>query len=45
MIRFMGIGFPSGYKISDARGYEVYLNNPGNTSPEELLTEICVPVE
>ena len=35
----------SGYKISDARGYEVYLNNPGNTPPEELLTEICVPVE
>lgn len=34
-----------GYVISNARGYEVYLNSPENTPPEELLTEICVPVE
>lgn len=34
-----------GYTIGNARGYEMYLNNPENTAPEELLTEIYIPVE
>ena len=34
-----------GYKPADSPGYEKYLNNPANTAPEELMTEIYVPVE
>lgn len=34
-----------GYKPLDAPGYEMYLNNPANTAPEELVTEIHIPIE
>lgn len=34
----------SGRDIADAPCYEVYLNAPADTAPEELLTEICVPL-
>lgn len=34
-----------GFKLLDAPCYENYLNNPANTAPEELLTEIHVPIE
>lgn len=34
-----------GYNLRDAHVYECYLNNPADTAPEELLTEICVPIE
>ena len=33
------------YKLRDAYVYECYLNNPADTAPDDLLTEICVPVE
>lgn len=33
------------FKLRDAYVYECYLNNPSDTAPEQLLTEICVPVE
>lgn len=35
----------SGYKLVDAPCYEMYLNNPADTAPEELLTEIHIPIE
>jgi len=35
----------SGYRPLDAPGYEKYLNNPANTAPEELVTEIHIPIE
>jgi len=25
--------------------YEIYLNDPNSTPPEELLTEVCVPLK
>ncbi|OGH61248.1 MAG: hypothetical protein A3G34_03475 [Candidatus Lindowbacteria bacterium RIFCSPLOWO2_12_FULL_62_27] len=34
----------SGAKLRDVPGYEIYLNNPKRTKPENLKTEICVPV-
>lgn len=34
-----------GYTVSNSRGYESYLNSLESTPPEELLTEICIPVE
>lgn len=33
------------YKIRDLPMMEIYLNSPANTSPEDLLTEIYLPVE
>lgn len=35
----------SGYKLRDIPVYEKYLNDPGKTKPEKLLTEIYIPVE
>lgn len=35
----------SGYKLADAPVYEKYLNNPADTDPEDLLTEIHIPIE
>lgn len=35
----------SGRELRDAPCFEAYLNNPSNTAPEELLTEIHVPIE
>lgn len=34
----------NGYKLRHAFGYEMYLNDPQRTKPEELLTEICIPI-
>jgi AraC family transcriptional regulator len=35
----------SGMRLRDVPGLEIYLNSPGQVKPEELRTEICVPVE
>lgn len=35
----------SGYTFRDEPSYERYLNDPCNTLPEDLLTEICIPIE
>lgn len=32
-------------RLRDSPGYERYLNNPAATPAEELLTQICIPVE
>ena len=34
-----------GYAIRESRGYELYVNDPQTTAPEDLLTDIYVPVE
>ena len=35
----------SGEEPADQPCYEVYLNNPRDTAPEDLLTEICLPLK
>lgn len=35
----------SGYSLRDTPPFESYLNNPREVSPEELLTEIWLPIE
>ncbi|MEQ8394577.1 AraC family transcriptional regulator [Thalassobaculum sp.] len=41
----MGTWLPnSGYEAADRPCVDVYLNNPADTDPEDLLTEIRVPV-
>ncbi len=35
----------SGEEPRDAPGFEIYLNDPTDTAPDELLTEICIPIE
>lgn len=35
----------SGEEPRNAPSFEVYLNDPGDTAPEELLTDICMPIE
>ncbi len=35
----------SGYKIGNSRGFEKYINSPEDTKPEDLVTEICIPIE
>lgn len=35
----------SGEEPADSPCYERYLNNPRETAPEELLTEICLPLK
>ncbi len=35
----------SGAEPRDEPPYEVYLNDPSDTPPEDLLTEICVPLK
>lgn len=35
----------SGYTLRDTLPFESYLNNPREVSPEELLTEIWLPIE
>ena len=35
----------SGEEPRNAPCFEVYVNNPANTAPEDLLTEICMPIE
>ena len=34
----------SGEEPRDAPAMEIYLNNPADTDPEQLLTDICMPV-
>lgn len=34
-----------GYKLGDTPGFEKYLNHPDQTKPDELVTEICIPVQ
>ena len=34
----------SGEEFRDAPSFEVYLNDPMQVSPDELLTDICVPL-
>lgn len=42
---FMGVWLPqSGRHFGDNPSYEVYLNDPDITPPEELLTEIHIPL-
>ncbi len=35
----------SGEEPGDALCYEIYLNSPSDTAPEDLLTEICLPLK
>ncbi len=35
----------SGEEPADQPCYEIHLNNPRGTAPEELLTEICLPLK
>jgi AraC family transcriptional regulator len=34
----------SEHEAADAPVFEEYLNNPKDTAPSELLTEICLPL-
>ena len=34
----------SGEVPSDYPSFEIYLNSPMDTAPEDLLTQICVPL-
>ena len=43
---FYGQWLPgSGRLPADAPSYEVYLNSPIDTAPDDLLTEICMPLQ
>lgn len=35
----------NGYQLGTSPGYEKYLNSPVDTAPENLLTEIYIPIE
>lgn len=35
----------SGHELRSAPCIEIYLNDPGSTEPEDLLTDICVPLQ
>ena len=35
----------SGEEPADVPSFETYLNDPRNTAPEDLLTEICMPLK
>jgi hypothetical protein len=35
----------SGEEDADSPAFEVYLNSPMDTAPEDLLTEICLPLK
>lgn len=34
----------SGYEVADMPCFEKYVNNPANTKPEDLITEIYIPI-
>ncbi len=34
----------SGEEAADSPAFEVYLNSPMDTAPDDLLTEICLPL-
>jgi AraC family transcriptional regulator len=41
-----GLWLPeTGHMPADAPCYEIYLNDPRTTAPEDLLTEICLPLK
>ncbi|EYF03811.1 AraC family transcriptional regulator [Chondromyces apiculatus] len=43
--QFMGSWLPqSGHRVSDGPSFEIYRNTPGETPPEELRTEIYLPI-
>ncbi|HJQ21047.1 MAG TPA: AraC family transcriptional regulator [Gemmatimonadaceae bacterium] len=42
--RLLGEWLPASGKRIDGLSYELYLNMPGEVPPEQLRTEICVPV-
>jgi AraC family transcriptional regulator len=43
--RFMGEWLPrSGHRMSDGVSYEIYLNTPENAPPEQLRTELYLPL-
>ncbi len=43
--RLMGEWVPQhGHRVADCPAYEVYVNNPGNAKPDELLTELYIPL-
>lgn len=43
--RFMGEWLPgSGQRVGDGVSYEVYRNNPSNTPPNELITDMYIPL-
>jgi len=33
------------YTLREVPCFEIYLNSPDQTPPEELLTEVCIPIE
>lgn len=35
----------SGYELGESSGFELYLNNPADTKPEKLKTELYLPVK
>lgn len=35
----------SGYNLADAPPFEYYLNHPDSTEPEDLLTDVHIPIE
>ncbi|MBI9080197.1 MAG: GyrI-like domain-containing protein [Pseudodesulfovibrio sp.] len=42
----MGKWLPqSGQELDENPSFELYLNDPGETSPEDLLTEIHIPIK
>jgi AraC family transcriptional regulator len=41
---FDAVVFSGRYELRDAPCLERYLNNPEVTKPEELLTDVCIPV-
>lgn len=43
--QLFGLWLPqSGQEAADSPVFEVYLNTPMDTAPEDLLTEICLPL-
>lgn len=43
--RLMGEWLPkSGHRVGDGSAYEVYRNNPGNAAPEDLRTDLYLPL-
>lgn len=35
----------SGREVADRPGFEIYLNSPADVAPEELLTDLCMPLK
>ena len=44
--RLFGEWLPrSGRELGPSPSFEVYLNDPESTEPDDLLTDICVPLQ